>query len=142
MESNRSMPQAQVIPELAYPDVDLAAQWLARAFGFSVRLRIGSHRAQLEFGSGALILRVGAAPGPEASASHSVMVRVENVDAHYARAVEAGVKVAGAPTTHPYGERQYAAQDLAGHTWVFSQSVEDVPPSRWGGELVACQNAA
>lgn len=142
MESNCSMPQAQVIPELAYPDVNAATQWLTKAFGFSVRLRIGSHRAQLEFGSGALILKAGPAPAAEASASHSVMVRVENVDEHYAKAVEAGVKVSGAPTTHPYGERQYAAQDFAGHWWVFSQSVEDVPPSQWGGELVGSQNEA
>ena len=141
MESNRSMPQAQIIPELAYPDVDAAARWLAKAFGFSVRLRIGSHRAQLEFGSGAVIIRSGSAPGAEASASHSVMVRVEDVDAHYANAVEAGATVSGAPTTHPYGERQYAAQDFAGHWWVFSESVEDVPPDKWGGELVGSQNA-
>lgn len=142
MESNRSMPRAQVIPELAYPDVNAAAQWLTRAFGFSVRLRIGTHRAQLEFGSGAVILRAGKAPEAAASASHSVMVRVENVDAHYSQAVQAGATVSGAPTTHPYGERQYAAQDLAGHWWVFSQSVEDVHPSVWGGELASGQNTA
>jgi len=142
MESNRSMPQAQIIPELAYPDVDAAVLWLAKAFGFSVRLRIGSHRAQLEFGSGALIIRSGPAPGAEASASHSVMVRVEDVDAHYANAVEAGATMPGAPTTHPYGERQYAAQDFAGHWWVFSESVEDVPPDKWGGELVRGESAA
>lgn len=142
MQSNRSMPAAQVIPELAYPDVNAAVQWLTRAFDFSVRLRIGSHRAQLEFGTGAVILREGDAVGAEASASHSVMVRVEDVDAHHARAVRAGATVSGAPTTHPYGERQYAAQDLAGHWWVFSQSVENVPAGVWGGELVDDQNAA
>jgi uncharacterized glyoxalase superfamily protein PhnB len=128
------MPQAQVIPELAYPDVEAAAAWLSNAFGFSVRLRIGNHRVQLEFGSGAVILRAGSAPTSDAS--HSVMVRVGNVDEHFARAVSAGAKVAGEPVTYPYGERQYGAQDLAGHWWVFSQSVADVHPSQWGGELV------
>ncbi|HXH06960.1 MAG TPA: VOC family protein [Vicinamibacterales bacterium] len=136
MHPNRSMPQAQVIPELAYPDVGAAIEWLCGAFGFSVRLRIGDHRAQLVFGSGAVIVRSGAAPA-EAAPSHSVMVRVENVDEHYARAVAAGARTSGTPTTYPYGERQYAAQDPAGHWWVFSQSVEDVPPSQWGGELVS-----
>jgi uncharacterized glyoxalase superfamily protein PhnB len=136
MHSNRSMPPAQVIPELAYPDVGAAIEWLCGAFGFSVRLRIGDHRAQLVFGSGAVIVRSGAAAA-EAAPSHSVMVRVENVDEHYARAVAAGAKTSGMPTTYPYGERQYAAQDPAGHWWVFSQSVEDVHPSQWGGELVS-----
>jgi uncharacterized glyoxalase superfamily protein PhnB len=132
MLSNRSMPPAQIIPELAYPDVGAAAEWLSRAFGFSVRLRIGNHRVQLELGSGAVILRSGATK-PEAASSHSVMVRVENVDQHHANAVSAGVKTSGAPTTYPYGERQYGAQDLAGHWWVFSESVADVDPSTWGG---------
>lgn len=114
MRSNQSMPAAQVIPELAYPDVGAAVEWLCRVFGFSLRLRIGDHRAQLQFGSGAVIVRSGAV-APEAAASHSVMVRVENVDAHFTKAVAAGAKARGGPATCPYGERQYAAQDLAGH---------------------------
>lgn len=142
MKSNGSMPTAQVIPELVYPDVNAAAEWLARAFGSSVRLRMGVHRAQLEFGTGAVILREGNAPGVEATASHSVMVRVDNVDSHHARAVLAGARVSGVPTTHPYGERQYAARDLAGHWWVFSQSVENVHPRVWGGELADDPNGA
>lgn len=136
MRANRSMPEAQVIPELAYPDVGAAIKWLCSAFGFSVRLRIGDHRAQLAYGSGAVIVRSGAVPA-EGAASHSVMVRVENADAHYAKALAAGARASGEPTTYPYGERQYATQDLAGHWWVFSQSVEDVPPSQWGGELAS-----
>ena len=47
MLSNRSIPSATVIPVLAYPDVNQAAAWLCDAFGFSVRLRIGNHRVQL-----------------------------------------------------------------------------------------------
>ena len=135
MRSNQSMPQAQIIPEIAYPDVSAATEWLCKAFGFSVRLRIGNHRAQLELGSGAVIVRAGT-PASEACSAHSIMARVESVDEHYATAVAAGAKASGPPTTHPYGERQYGAQDLAGHWWVFSESVQDVHPSEWGGELV------
>lgn len=137
MQSNLSIPRAQIIPELAYPDVLAATQWLSNAFGFSVRLRMGAHRAQLVFGSGAVVVREGDALQPGASPSHAVMVRVENVDEHHARALSAGARVSGPPTTHPYGERQYSAQDLAGHWWVFSQSVGDVHPSQWGGELAS-----
>ena len=136
MRVNRSMPEAQVIAELVYPDVNTAAEWLCRAFGFAVRLRIASHRIQLTFGAGAVILRSGAVMA-EACGAHSVMVRVENIDAHYARAVAAGATVSGEPTTYPYGERQYGARDLAGHEWVFSESVDDVHPNQWGGTLVS-----
>jgi mannose-6-phosphate isomerase-like protein (cupin superfamily)/uncharacterized glyoxalase superfamily protein PhnB len=132
---NRSMPQAAVLPELAYPDVNTAADWLSRAFGFSVRLRIGDHRVQMTVpGGGALIVRQGEGP-PGCFAAHSVMVRVADIDAHHAHAVAACAVVAGAPTTYPYGERQYGARDLVGHAWVFTQTVKDVDPADWGGEL-------
>ena len=68
---NRSMPDAAVLPQLAYPDVAAAAEWLARAFGFSVRLRIGGHRVQMTVpGGGGLVITQGDA------APSSVMVRV------------------------------------------------------------------
>ena len=64
------------------------------------------------------------------------MVRVADVDAHHARAVAARATIVNAPTTYPFGERQYSALDLGGHRWTFSQSVADIDPSSWGGELV------
>jgi uncharacterized glyoxalase superfamily protein PhnB len=88
MLSNRSIPRATVIPVLAYPDVNQAAAWLCNAFGFRVRLRIGDHRVQLNVGDGAVIVRemrlneVNTAPG----GGHSVIIRVEDADAHCNRA--------------------------------------------------------
>lgn len=37
---------------------------------------------------------------------------------------------------HPYGERQYVAEDPGGHRWTFSQSLVDVDPASWGGTPV------
>ena len=46
-----------MIPVLIYPDVREAVDWLATAFGFVERVRIGeSHRSQLSFGDGAVIV--------------------------------------------------------------------------------------
>jgi uncharacterized glyoxalase superfamily protein PhnB len=134
LAANRSMPAAAVIPELGYPDVRDAAAWLVRAFGFEERLRIADHRVQLTFGDGAVV--VTQAP-PDTAARHAVMVRVAHADAHCRRAREAGAHVLREPTDHPYGERQYTVRDPAGHTWTFSQTIADVAPSTWGGELVA-----
>ena len=135
MPPNRSIPRASVIPVLAYPDVNEAAAWLCKAFGFSVRLRIGNHRVQLNVGDGAVIVRE--MRPHEASAElgigHSVTVRVEDADAHCDRARGHGARIAASPVTHPYGERQYNAVDLAGHSWTFSQSVADLHPEEWGG---------
>ena len=41
------------------------------------------------------------------------------------------------PTDHVYGERQYTAEDYAGHQWTFSETLADVAPEEWGGISVA-----
>lgn len=133
MKENRSMPAACVIPVLAYPDVEKAAQWLHEAFGFSVRLKIGDHRAQLNVGAGAVVIAQ-ASEGAAAPAGCSIMVRIENADAHYERAKSAGARVSGPPASYPYGERQYSVQDFAGHRWTFSETIADIAPEDWGGE--------
>lgn len=133
MLANRSMPPGTVIPEVPYSDVAAAAKWLCNAFGFAERLRIGSHRVQLSVG-GASIVVVERGTGSASTPSCRVMVRVENADAHRARAAAAGAHVVSEPTDYPYGERQYSALDLEGHRWTFSQSIADVDPATWGGE--------
>lgn len=132
MKANRSVPSSAVIPEVPYPDVRAAAPWLAGAFGFRERLRIGGHRVQMTFEDGALVLVEGAGDAPRCR----TLVRVPSADAHHERAKAFGARILREPETFPYGERQYAVEDLAGHVWTFSESVADVAPSDWGGELV------
>ena len=88
MKPNRSIPSATVIPELCYPDVRAAVEWLSAAFGFSERARARGARILME------------------------------------------------PTDFEYGERQYAAEDLAGHQRTFSQTLADVAPEESGGQSV------
>lgn len=57
MKSNRSMLSAELIPVITYPDVSAAADWLCAVLGFSVRLRIGDHRVQLERGSASMVVK-------------------------------------------------------------------------------------
>jgi len=133
MIENRSVPSASVIPVLAYDDPVEASDWLCRAFGFAVRLRIGTHRVQLVLGDGAVVATDG---GAAESQGLSVLVRVGDADGHHERASAAGARIVSAPTDYPYGERQYTAVDLGGHHWTFSQSIADVDPADWGGEVV------
>ena len=133
MIPNRSVPDAQVIPELAYDDVGEASEWLCEAFGFEERLRIGDHRVQLVFGDGAVIA---IERGNETSTS-SVLVRVEDADSHHERATNHGARIVNPPADYPYGERQYTAEDLGGHHWTFSESIADVDPASWGGTLIS-----
>lgn len=137
---NRSIPAATVIPVLTYLDVRAAVAWLEAAFGFAERVRIGEgHRAQLAFGDGAVIVadvsneRV---PPRAGEITHSVMVRVDDADAHCERARRNGARITMEPTDFQYGERQYSAEDPAGHRWTFSQTLADVAPEQWGGTTV------
>lgn len=139
MTSNRSAPPTSVTPVLVYPDVDRAVEWLTASFGFVEHVRIGDHRAQLGFGNGALVVADDshgrqAPDGP--ATTHSVMVRVDDVDAHCDKARAAGVPILNPPTDQPFGERQYTAADLAGHSWTFTQSIADLAPEEWGGTTV------
>jgi uncharacterized glyoxalase superfamily protein PhnB len=136
---NRSVPRGAVIPFLAYEDVPRAIEWLSGAFGFSERLRTppeadGSiHLAQLNAGEGSVMLRTIDPGGPSAGRPpQSILVRVENADAHCERARANGARILREPKTAEFGERQYTAEDLAGHQWTFSQTVADVDPAEWG----------
>lgn len=134
--ANRSMPEATLIPELAYPDVLAAAAWLCEVFGFAERLRIGKHRVQLSFGTGSLVVtQQQEDSGAVSSPTHAMMVRVNNVDKHYEHVMQKGANVLSAPTDYVYGERQYSVVDSCGRVWTFSQTIADVDPATWGGQV-------
>jgi uncharacterized glyoxalase superfamily protein PhnB len=140
MKANRSVPESTVIPVLIYPDVREAVVWLCAAFGLVERVRIGeNHRAQLRFGDGAVIVgdvRGDRRPPRPGEVTHSVMVRVEDVRAHCEHARAHGARILMEPTDMEFGERQYTAEDPAGHQWTFSETLADVAPEEWGGESV------
>ena len=140
MRPNRSLPSAVVIPVLIYPDVRAAVVWLSAAFGFVERLQIGeNHRSQLSVGDAAIIVadvRHDRHPPRPGAVTHSVLVRVDDANRHCEHARSNGARIVMEPTDFEYGERQYTAEDLAGHQWTFSETLEDVAPETWGGMLV------
>lgn len=128
-----------VIPMLAYENGEAALDWLAAAFGFEERARmIDSGRlshGEMVAGSGVIML---ATPTPDyqGPAHHresceaarkwsevpyiidGVLVTVDNVEAHAARARAAGARILSEPETDEHGAR-YRAEDLEGHRWMF-----------------------
>ena len=128
-----------------YEDAPAAIDWLCRAFGFEVRVKIegedGSiEHSELTYGEGLIMVgHAGLAHKPpfrksprslEGANTQSVMVFVDDVDAHCAQAREAGAKIISEPTTTDYGEewwtdRGYECEDLEGHHWWFVQRLRD-----------------
>ena len=127
-----------------YDDPRAAIDWLCRAFGFEVRLKVEGddgviHHSELCFGE-ALVMVSGTGgkdPGPALYRSPRAMgghitqacaLFVDDVDLHHQRAVAAGAKVARDPSTNDYGDdywtdRSYGALDLEGHLWWFMQRI-------------------
>ena len=69
--------------------------------------------------------------------THRVMVRVDDAAAHCEHARVNGAKILMEPTDFEYGERQYQAQDPAGHMWTFTRPSTTSRPNRGAGHLVA-----
>ena len=128
MRVNRSVPPCAVIPVLVYPDPGAAADWLCRAFGFTVRLRIGNHRIQMKAGDGCFTIAEGTATPTRAV---TIQVRIDDAHGHCRRARQHGAVILSEPTEHPYGERQYDAQDFHGHCWDFTETIADIAPEQW-----------
>ena len=87
MRFNRSVPPCVVIPVLIYADPGAAADWLSRAFGFTIRLRIANHRIQMKAGDGCFTIAEG---NVIPNNSHIVQVRIEDAKAHCERARQNG----------------------------------------------------
>ncbi len=112
-----------VFPVLRYRDAPTAIRWLGAAFGFEPRLVVpgpnGSVRhAELGFGPGAVLLGSASGDDPPAVGA-GIYVAVDDVDAHYERAVDAGATIERAIETTDYGAREYTARDPEGHVWSF-----------------------
>jgi uncharacterized glyoxalase superfamily protein PhnB len=126
------MPQT-VTPYLLYEDATAAVEWLTKGFGFRevnrVELADGSvNHAELDVGDGSIVY-LGHPPGEgyrnpkHAGQTSLVYVYVEDVDAHCARAREAGAKIVEEPNDQEYGDRRYTADDPEGHQWCFAQQI-------------------
>lgn len=127
-----------------YAETAKAIDWLCTAFGFEVRLRVDGEggrvdHCELEIGGGVVMIGDGN-PARDISwrksprqlggaCTQSMMVYVDDVDAHCAHARAHGAVIANEPTTTDYGEdywtdRSYEAIDLEGHHWWFAQRIK------------------
>jgi uncharacterized glyoxalase superfamily protein PhnB len=128
------MIEPRIMPMLAYDDAPAAIDFLCRAFGFAVQLRMDMPdgkvgHAELAFHDGAIALATtwtagGLASPRSLTGIHTqLLVAVPDVDAHHAHARDAGATIAMAPEDQPHGSRIYRAIDPEGHRWVFASPV-------------------
>lgn len=120
-----------IVPCLSYRDAPTAIAWLKEAFGFTENMIVPGPdgtiaHAQLAFGSG--LIMVGSERDDELAMripcdlggiTQSIYIVVDDADAHYARAVEAGAEIVRELQDTDYGSRDYSARDPEGHLWNF-----------------------
>lgn len=137
------MTEQRVVPMLSYEDVGRAADWIVEAFAFEEVERYEDERTvthvTLRLGEGIVFL---GNPGPEYRGPRKlaetceaarrmletpyvvdgVFVEVGDIDAHYERARAAGATILTELEDNPgVGQRQYRAEDIEGHRWMFAQ---------------------
>ena len=131
--SNTTVPQT-VTPYLLYEDVEAAAEFLTRAFGFREVDRAtgaaGGTHLELAVGPDGSSVYIGQPPagfqGPaKVGGTSLVYVLVDDVDAHHERAKAAGATVVEELVDTPFGHRRYTCDDPQGHAWVFATVVAE-----------------
>jgi len=124
----------RLIPILVCEDIQAEHDFLVEAFGFNTG---GIHRTpegtpvHAEVRAGDLVIwlhRVAeelklASPRSLPAASSGLVVYVEDVDAHAARARSRGAQLESEPKDMPYGQREYGVKDPEGHRWWFATSL-------------------
>ncbi len=134
-----------IVPMRAYEDAGAMVEWLCGAFGFEEEA--GARHtsadgtvthAELRHDDGRIML---ATPTPDYQAPKrhragceaaarwldnpwvidGVLVEVDDLDAHCARARAAGATILREPADPGIGVRIYAAEDPEGHRWMFEE---------------------
>ncbi len=139
----------QLAPGLHYQRPAQAIDWLCAAFGFEVRLKVEGEpgdivHSELTYGQALIMVGREGRPGDEADKpfkltdtspaslegrqTQSLMMYVDDADAHCAQARAHGARIVSEPATHDYGDdywadRSYGALDCEGHVWWFSHRV-------------------
>jgi PhnB protein len=140
-----------VTPYLSIKGAAKAVAFYQQAFGAKelVRMDMPDGRighAELQIGDSRIMLADEMPEMPDAVAKSPASLRgttvglniyLENVDAAFKRAVEAGGKVKRPVTDQFYGDRSGTLEDPFGHIWTLSTHVEDVSPEEMRKRMAA-----
>ena len=120
-----------VTPYIFYNDGIAAMDWMEHALGFRERMRTVDENGQLRHGEmqrGDALVMLGSPPdyrNPKELGAVTVglYLHVDDVDAVYRQAVDAGADVEGPPEDQPYGERIFGVKDPEGHQWWVAKTI-------------------
>ena len=139
----------RISQSIYYRDPAAAIDWLCRAFGFELRLKVeddagGIVHSELTFGEGLVMVggagrtdhgkeawqeRMKSPKDVDGANTQAACLFVDDVDAHCAHARAEGASIFREPVTSDYGDdywsdRTYGAVDPEGHMWWFMQRMK------------------
>lgn len=130
-----------VVPYFSVKGASDAIAYYQKAFGAKELLRMPMPdgtvgHAELKIGNSVVMLAdemnhpdaIAKSPRTLGGITSGLCLYVEDCDALFNRAVEAGGKVRRPLTTQFYGDRSGTVEDPFGQVWTISTHVEDVPP--------------
>jgi uncharacterized glyoxalase superfamily protein PhnB len=120
-----------VTPYLVVADAEAQIDFLKNAFGGEETFRHKDDKGRVshaEVRVGNSVLMIGQARDQWKPMPAMFYLYVEDVDAVYKRAVEAGAKPIQEPTNQAYGDRSGGVEDSLGNQWWVGTHVEDVSP--------------
>ena len=140
-----------ITPYLAVEDAARAIEFYGRAFGATERYRMPGPEgtiahAEIQIGNSVIMLsdpfpQATVKPPPQLGGTTTgLFVYVEDVDAAFKRAVDAGATETMAPADMFWGDRFGTVTDPFGHSWQLATHVEDMTPeevARRGQEAMA-----
>ena len=140
MPANPPENMPRITPNVFYDDPAAALDWLAKTFGFEVRMSMpgpdgGIMHAEMQVADGVIMMSPTSA-GEEWSApkslggsvTQSLYIYVDDIDGHCARARAAGANIVSDLEDMFWGDRTYVATDPEGHRWTFAEHTRDVAP--------------
>ena len=145
-----SLEYPALAPAIAVSDGVQAIEFYKKAFGAIERYRLIDPEtgkighAELTINGALLMLsdeypEFNKTPQSLGGVSAKYFVKCNDVDAAFARAVEAGAEVIIPPRNQFYGHRDGRLRDPFGHEWLLSQEIEKVSPEemqqRWNSSV-------
>jgi len=115
-----------VTPYLVVPDADAELKFLAEAFGateLSCNRGPDNTVMHAEVRIGDSLVMLGQAGGQWKPLNAALYLWVDDVDATYSRALQAGARSESAPEDKPYGHRNAGVIDTCGITWWIASPV-------------------
>lgn len=138
LESHRPAPGSSFMPKgfrtvtpyLVVDDAPALVEFAVRAFGARETHRAsgtGGVHAEVQIGDSMLMVggAAGGRPLGRPAMPTALHVYVEDVDAVYRRALEAGATSIGEPVDHEYGERGAGVKDQSGTVWYLATAKGD-----------------